>query len=456
MTRRSVLFVSLFALVALFLGVITTGCSEGDNTIASLSSDHKLKLTIGFQNGTKSMTKPCPKPKKILVGVQKQSDGSFDEVQFAEKESGNIIKAWTPIGDNKVELVRDVTEEYVPASKINGIVRVQMLDDNDAVVGAYVCKTLDYSNTTVTHDFSNNEDEYVPVSDFQKNVSLDNYADGNITVKEGEVVELSDTEVAVTYSVEGVPVGSKNHPGISKLEADPSNQNIEIEGNKIKGITASKNNDLTITCRDGATNRFNVIVVNPTPPTYSVKLNVPASPVPDEFNVEYTLDGEPQGPKTLTVQNNEVCKGEAGQEVVITSATCTIGGVNYEAGGFNPADAKVTINADETMNVIEVTSWTKIPAPVGKVKLVDDSPDAPKPVFGTDDVTVNITVNGKTEDKGVGADGIFYTGLVGDEVTVNSVIWMDNGSERTATFTPTAPVSATEAGAVVTVTAKSV
>ena len=210
--------------------------------------------------------------------------------------------------------------------------------------------------------------------------------------------------------------------------------------------------DVTISTDEEA----NVIAVTawnpPTPPTYSVKLTVPPSPVPTEYKVEYTLGGEPQDPKTLTVQNNEVCKGEADQEVVITSATCTIGGVNYEAGGFNPADAKVTINADETMNVIEVTSWTEIPAPVGKVKLVDESSAAPKPVFGTDDVTVNITVNGKTVDKDVGADGVFYTGLVGDEVTVNSVIWMDNGSARTAAFTPTAPVSATEAGAVVTVT----
>ena len=100
MTKRFVMFSSLLAVVAMFLGLMVTGCSEGDNTLPQDPNSVRLNVKVGVQQAVgPKMDCPSTTAKLDVLVLDDASIPVLGEAKAFAAEAATGVEKWDSDGD---------------------------------------------------------------------------------------------------------------------------------------------------------------------------------------------------------------------------------------------------------------------------------------------------------------------------------------------------------------------
>lgn len=374
MPKRFVNFASLFAAVALLLGLMVTGCSEGSSSLAEETEITVVRATVGLVSGKMD----CPKTSEYLALAVKNADGVVAvngamAVEFFGAEAGKAtiggkrvtVNEWSRNG-NSITLTMQLSKEEL-AQEPSGVL-VVAYDSEGNPLGLYSAEKSIAKGANIFDFTEDDAGVFMPVSELDCELAVLGTEDGVLSVPHGDEVPVR-AQLTVSYKGEEILVCSADD--ITMTKVDPENQNIDIDNevSTITGVIVSKADD-------------NEVLVSWNNVTCTIKVEVAS--LEFEYNVYLTIydeaaylsDGDVvkydytvEGGSTIggggtwrykadEAQKKVICQEKEGAIVTITSCTKTSGATTTTAAfrDDNPS-ATVTSDPEGGDNTIVIAEW---------------------------------------------------------------------------------------------------
>jgi hypothetical protein len=246
----------------LFLGLIVTGCSEGDDVPAVVNYDAtgtKLDVIVGIADasssdeGTTEKGIDVPAEAYNMVVSLIATDKVAIEESFVAQGSQFVgASFWRELGDNKVMMSSSISEEEVAAAELTGIsditaVAVMVYNQDGALVG-----TLCQDDVALTEGGKNTIDftaadapAFVDAATLIENSTLELTTDPEaddtdvVTIAVDETVTVTGAVATALSDVTTIREDVAEDDLILSLEEDTTA--LTIDGNVVTGVSATSN-----------------------------------------------------------------------------------------------------------------------------------------------------------------------------------------------------------------------
>lgn len=414
MTKRFVMFSSLLAVVAMFLGLMVTGCSDKDRD--NYNPDEPVEGTtvqISFEQAEpKAPAEATEYQVQITDGEHAAYDNTFVAGGEGYQKEGNIVTLTCALEQKDVEFLKgkgnvivnvfDEEADYLgvflaAAHPINeGVNEVNFVDDQD---GKYFDKATDLDCKHVVADGTG---EIEIVAGDEPTVVM---VESIYSTKEGNVVVRRETVQDFTMAEDS---------GVGNLVFDQDKHTVVADTTK-EDVVGSKN-DVTITLtqsQDTVAVMVNVVGAKASIAYASEDLKPAAG---DKVSVDYSIDGAPQGTKDLG-DDNVVCEDVVGAKVAVTGIVLTMADGTVKSAVYEPTNEQELVKDGV---VFTVTKWDE---PQAEATLLLECTGEAALQDG-DSVVVKYTVNGGTgKDAQIDMNNNLITDecVKGEKVTIQAV-----------------------------------
>lgn len=249
---RSTKLSSLMAASAMFVCLMASGCSEGDNTPANVNYDPssgKLDVVIGLN--TESLTAKADVPgdsDNYVLSLYDKEGKLVRDITFTKEGAGDT-KIYTDVSETERVLSVEVTKEDIAADIDRLMVVVNKGEEGLGLLTETEGIELAAGKTCLVDFTEDDAPAFVSAADALKNTKL-NVTTDPLANEEGIVAIAIDGKITVDGSLEYVAddktfIVDENVGEDLTLTPDVETEAISIEKNVITGISAS--GEVTIT-----------------------------------------------------------------------------------------------------------------------------------------------------------------------------------------------------------------
>ena len=440
-------FSSLMAAVALFLGLMVTGCSEGDNApdkeILYDATKTKVDVVVGLEDEAEDADGKISKkgyevPANVALLVVKLMNGEdlvpLYEQGFAEKETGEVA-AWTE-EDGKITMPMVVDKDAV--EDIASVV-VTSYDGEGNLLGAYC---WDGASLNAPVDFTKDDaPAFQDAAELAENSVMTlttepEAVDDVVTIAVDETATVHAEAVIALSEATSIEEEIADEALVLTLAEDTTA--LTIEGNEVTGVEETSNPVEVLVAAGELTASFSVqvgegpivggLTLTADPEEIAVDETSQLTAMYGDADVTADCTFETSDEAIATVDETGLVTGVADGEVTIT-ATYTAEGEEEPA----TAEVTITVTGDEPTTELTASADAEVIDIDGTAQITA--------MYGEDDVTADCTFETSDEAIATVDETGLVTGVADGEVTI-TVSYTPEGAEEALTAEVAITVSA--------------